>query len=218
MSEAATVRTVGSTPRLWAEFLLIFVALPLVMAFVVTPQIMWSALTGVTVGSVLLLLFTPGFRWRSLFQGRLIADWRFTLLFVVGTSAIAFALVFWLVPWRLLSLPLHATELWIRVMVLYPFLSALPQEIIYRVLFFERYGHLFPSVRLAILVNALCFGLAHLFLMNWPALILTIVGGLIFGWAYAEKRSFGFAWLLHALGGQIIFTSGLGIYFYHGAA
>lgn len=218
MSDTATIRTLGGAPRLWAEFTLIFLALPLVMAFAMSPDIMWSALTGVTVGSVLLLFFTPGFRWRSLFKGPLVADWRVALLFVVGTSAIAGALVLWLAPWRLLSLPLNATDLWIRVMILYPFLSALPQEIVYRVLFFERYGHLFPNVRVAILINALCFGLAHLFFMNWPALILTTIGGLIFAWAYAQKRSFGFACLLHALGGQIIFTSGLGIYFYHGAA
>lgn len=217
MSESLSVRALGSAPRLWAEFLVIFAALPLVMAFAMTPDIMWTALSGVTIASLVLLLFTPGFRWRSLIRGRLIADWRITLLFVLITAIIAVALVHWLVPGRFLSLPRYATELWLTIMALYPFLSALPQEIVYRVLFFERYGHLFPNTQVAIAVNALCFGLAHLFFMNWPALILTTIGGLIFAWAYAEKRSFGFACLLHAIGGQIIFTSGLGIYFYHGA-
>lgn len=218
MSESVTLQETGSAVRLWAEFLLIFAVLPLVMAFAMAPNIMWTALAGVTIATLVLLLFTPGFRWRSLLRGGLIADWRVTLLFVMATSVIAFGLVLWLVPGRLLSLPLYATDLWVRIMVLYPFLSALPQELVYRALFFERYGHLFPNVHLAIAVNALCFGLAHLFFMNWPALILTTLGGFIFAWAYVRKRSFGFACLLHALGGQIIFTSGLGIYFYHGAA
>ncbi len=218
MSESLSVRPLGVTLWLWAEFLLLFAVLPLVMAFAMTPDIMWTALAGVTIVSLVLLLFTPGFRWRALIRGRLIADWRMTVLFVLVTGIIAVGLVQWLVPGRFLSLPRYATELWLKIMVLYPFLSALPQELVYRVLFFERYGHLFPSTRVAIAVNAACFGLAHLFFMNWPALILTTIGGLIFAWAYAEKRSFGFACLLHALGGQIIFTSGLGIYFYHGAA
>ena len=218
MSETLSVRTLGSSPRLWAEFLLIFTALPLVMAFAMTPDIMWTALAGVTIASLVLLLFRPGFRWRQLLRGRLIADWRITILFVLITGIIAVGLVQWLVPGRFLSLPRYSTDLWLRIMVLYPFFSALPQELVYRVLFFERYGHLFPSMRIAIAVNAVCFGLAHLFFMNWPALIMTTIGGVVFAWAYAEKRSFGFACLLHALGGQIIFTSGLGIYFYHGAA
>ncbi len=39
----------------------------------------------------------------------------------------------------------------------------------------------------------------------------------VLAWAYAVKGSFPAALLLHALAGQIVFTSGLGVLFYHGA-
>ena len=135
----------------------------------------------------------------------------------MGTALISAALVLWLLPERLLFLPREQTELWLKILVLYPLLSAIPQELFYRTLFFERYGALFPDRRWAIAVNAGCFGLAHLFYANWVAVILTTVGGAIFAWAYAEKRSFGLACVLHAIGGLIIFTSGLDLFFYHGA-
>jgi hypothetical protein len=41
--------------------------------------------------------------------------------------------------------------------------------------------------------------------------------GTVFAWAYVSQRSFALACVLQAIGGLIIFTSGLGIYFYHGA-
>ena len=49
------------------------------------------------------------------------------------------------------------------------------------------------------------------------ALAMTFAGGLIFGWVYAVRGNFPAAVILHSLGGQIVFTSGLGILFYSGA-
>ena len=120
-------------------------------------------------------------------------------------------------PDQLLILPRERTELWLTILVLYPLLSAIPQELFYRALFFERYGRLFPGRPWAIAVNAGCFGLAHLFFANWPAVLLATAGGAVFAWAYAEKRSFVFACVLHSIGGLIVFTAGLGLLFYHGA-
>ena len=117
----------------------------------------------------------------------------------------------------LVMLPRHDERLWIVILCFYPFVSALPQEIVFRALFFGRYGGLFPGPRVAIAANAGAFSLAHLFYWNWPAVILTLFGGALFAWAYREKKSFLFAWLMHALAGQIVFTTGLGIFFFHGA-
>ena len=70
--------------------------------------------------------------------------------------------------------------------------------------------------------ESVLFSLAHLFYWNWVAVGLTFAGGLVFAWAYlhADERghSFGFAWALHSVAGQIIFPSGLGTFFYHGMA
>ena len=106
--------------------------------------------------------------------------------------------------------------LWLAIMVLYPFLSALPQELIFRALFFRRYRALFPSERAAVAVNGLVFALAHLMFWNWVAVALCIAGGVIFAVGYLGRGGFLQAVVLHAICGAIVFTSGLGIFFYHG--
>jgi hypothetical protein len=58
--------------------------------------------------------------------------------------------------------------------------------------------------------------LAHLMFWNGVALALTAAGSVIFARAYLG-RGFLQAVLLHAVAGGIIFTSGLGVFFYHGA-
>ena len=119
-------------------------------------------------------------------------------------------------PGQALALPRRAPGLWVAIMLIYPFLSALPQELVFRVLFFRRYGGLFDGRRVAVAVNAAGFGLAHLMFWNWVAAALTVAGGVIFARAYL-RRGFVQAVLLHAIAGGIIFTSGLGSFFYHGA-
>ena len=61
------------------------------------------------------------------------------------TAVVAGLLVWLLVPGQALALPRRAPGLWVAILALYPFLSALPQELIFRVLFFRRYGGLFPG-------------------------------------------------------------------------
>lgn len=48
-------------------------------------------------------------------------------------------------PELLLSFPRHRPGLWLAVMGLYPFLSALPQELIYRVFFSIAAAHFFAT-------------------------------------------------------------------------
>ena len=52
---------------------------------------------------------------------------------------------------------------------------------------------------------------------NWVAPALTLAGGLIFAWAYLRRGGFALAVVLHSVCGGIVFTSGLGTFFYHGA-
>ena len=73
-----------------------------------------------------------------------------------------------------------------------------------------------PSTLVA-LSSAFVFALAHLVFWNWVALVLTFVGGGIFAAAYLGRGGFALAVVLHAVAGAILFTSGLGGFFYHGA-
>ena len=53
--------------------------------------------------------------------------------------------------------------------------------------------------------------------MNPVTIGLTVIAGWVMGWAYLRRRSFLLACVLHSVAGQIVFTVGLGRFFYHGA-
>ena len=209
----------GARPtwRLWCEFVALFVGAPLLItatfgALPLLPII--AAFAGL---SCILLQITPGWRWKYLLRGPVLGEWRVLAIYSIVTLAVSLAIVFALIPHRFLELPTHRTALWLMIMVLYPVFSAFPQEIIFRTLFFERYGRLFPNAAIAIAMNGAAFALGHLFFDNWVTISMTGFGGAIMGWAYLRHRAIGLPWLLHSIAGQIIFTVGLGVYFYHGA-
>lgn len=215
--------TVSSAPAarpslwLWGEFIILFVGAPLLITatFGVFPLLpIIAAFAGL---SLVLLQLTPGWRWRHLLRRPVLGEWRVIAIYTALTLATSLAIVFGLAPNRFLELPTHRPELWLMIMVLYPIFSAFPQEIIFRSLFFERYGRLFPNAAVAIAVNGAAFALGHLFFNNWVTIAMTGVGGAIMGWAYLRHRAIGLPWVLHSIAGQIIFTVGLGVYFYHGA-
>jgi len=210
--------------RLAGEFAVLYLGVPLACAYLLRPEQIFTVLAASVAAGLVLLAVTPGWRWVRLFIARPIRDLALLAVFAAVAAGIIYSLVQELAPWSYLSLPTQRTELWIMIMALYPFLSALPQELLFRALFFERYGVLFGwtgdrahTPWLAILVNSLCFGLAHLFYWNWVAVGLTTVGGLAFAYAYTRLRSFPLAFLMHVAAGQLIFTLGLGLFFYHGA-
>lgn len=219
-----TIRTLpASVAWLRIEFLTIYLVAPLSMAALVAAGVMGARFTPLGflilfVAALALLARTPGFDWRSLIVGRLAAHWPVALGFAAVCALTAVALTRWLAPQALFFLPLEAPGVWAAMSVLYPALSVVPQGLIYRALFFQRYRSLFPDPRIAIPVNALLFGLAHLFYLNWVAVTLTALGGLVFAWAYVVARSFPLSVLLHAIAGWLVFTSGLGVvYFLHTA-
>lgn len=207
----------ASRARLWTEFLTLFIGAPILMVATFGLFPLFPIIIGFAVLATLLLQITPGWRWSMLLQGPVFGEWRLIALFSAATTATCLAIVFTLIPDRFLSLPLYRPELWLIIMIFYPILSAFPQEIIFRSLFFERYGGLFPGHWSAIAANGFVFGFGHLFFDNWVTIVMTGVGGAIMGWAYLRHRSVGLAWVLHSLAGQILFTIGLGVFFYHGA-
>lgn len=215
----ATIETIRQpvTARLRVEFSLLYVAAPLAMALLLPPRMMFPMLFAVTLVGLLLLNLTPGFRWRDLAQGRerIVPS----LVWGIGALVIAFGtLLLWLTqPEALFQIARERPWLLAMIMVLYPVLSALPQEIVYRALFFRRYKSILPAApRLQLLLNAGIFSLGHL--MYWSALVLamTFLGGLAFAWAYERRRCFPMAVILHAVAGNAIFLVGLGLYFYSG--
>lgn len=107
-------------------------------------------------------------------------------------------------------------QFWAVVMVMYPLISVVPQEIIFRRYIFARFERLMTPTML-ILLSGLGFGFAHIVFNNWIAPALCAVGGVMFAQTYLRTRSLALVSLEHALYGNFVFTLGLGRYFYHGA-
>lgn len=116
---------------------------------------------------------------------------------------------------KFLNFPRSHFFVWLLIMILYPILSAFPQEIIYRSFFFKRYGNLFKNKKILIFVNAFLFSFAHIIYLNPIVIIFTFIGGLIIAESYSKHNSLIKASIEHGLYGDIVFTSGLGTYFYH---
>ncbi|MEL7139822.1 MAG: CPBP family intramembrane glutamic endopeptidase [Pseudomonadota bacterium] len=215
--ESAALQSPARTARLWTEFLALFLGVPVLMLFTAGQFPLFPVLAMLLALSLFLLARTPGFRWRELLEGDLRGWIVFAAVYALITLVTTTILVLWLVPGSFLGFATHATKRWLMVMVLYPFVSALPQEIIFRTLFFRRYGALFPTPALLIGANGLAFGIGHLFYQNPVAIGLTTFSGFVIGYAYWRSGSLMLAFVLHAIGGMTIFTIGLGRFFYHGA-
>ena len=105
--------------------------------------------------------------------------------------------------------------LWAIVMVGYPVLSVYPQGIVYRAFFFDRYRELFPRPWLMVLMSGVAFAYMHIVFRNWIAVVLTLVGGLLFATRYAQTGSLFVSSFEHALYGCCLFTVGLGRWFFY---
>jgi len=120
-------------------------------------------------------------------------------------------------PRHLFDLPRNSPWRWLLVMLLYPTLSVVPQELVFRTFFFHRYGRLFGSPWATTLASAITFSWAHIVLMNGLAVILTLVGGWLFARTYLRTRSLLATAVEHAAYGCLLFTFGLGRWFVTGA-
>jgi uncharacterized protein len=202
--------------RLWAECLGFFVLAPVAIALVLPATMMFGVLFAFTCVGLLLLHLTPGFAWHDLVRGWNRIDWGVVGGFSLVTLLAAYAVVQTTAPGAFLGLARRDPAMMATIAVLYPLVSALPQEIVFRPLFFRRYGPVLPPARAAIVLNAALFSLAHLMYWNWIVMVLTFCGGLVFAWAYEVRRNFPMAVVLHAVAGVIVFLIGLGVYFYSG--
>ncbi|WP_095597042.1 CPBP family intramembrane glutamic endopeptidase [Actibacterium pelagium] len=202
--------------QLWAEFLGLFIVAPIIMAVFLPPERMFTVLGLVMVLGVILLHRTPGFEWGQLKTGARNIDWRMTRTLTAAVVAFSLVVMYLTAPGDLFQILRWRPELLVMIWIFYPIMSALPQELIYRPLFFRRYGELLPSPKLALVLNAAIFSFAHLMYWNWIVAFMTFCGGLVFAWSYEKQRNFPQAVLQHAIAGNLLFLIGMGVYFYSG--
>lgn len=203
---------------LGAEALALFGAMPLALSYIYLSR--WAihgCLWVVVAYAFYILRKTPEFSWRALWEGK---GWqkeqrrKAALRFCVLAPVLTIFTVYF-APDKLLQFPIQRPVLWAAVMALYPVLSAVPQEFVYRSFFFRRYGSLMTSETGTIVLSAFFFGFVHILFHNWVAPVFSGLGGLIFASSYAQHRSLKWAAIEHAIYGNFVFTLGLGWYFVH---
>lgn len=204
---------------LWVELFALFVGIPLALYATAGPGVSrWPKFAIMWVATLMVLHYLhkqPGFSWRRLWQGHKVSDrklWhRLGLLALCCVPLIGIAL--YLVPDRLFWLPRQRPEFLVLIVVLYPLLSALPQEIIYRSFFFRRYALLFGQGAGMIACSAAAFGFVHVMFGNFVSPLLSMIGGVVFAKGYSDDHSLKWATIEHGLYGCAVFIIGLGTYF-----
>ncbi len=217
----------------WIEMALLFGAAPIVMSWVVhgervpllseyipagTKIPIFIALLPVLFIAAFLLLADPTFRLRDELRRGL--GWRNGLSIVLIFLIMGGAATWWIKTYHpswFLEFPTNRPETYTRIMLAYPVFSVAAQELLYRSFFFHRYGPLFGThAWLIVIVNGLLFGYAHIVMNSAFAIAATALGGMILAARYAMSRSFWAVFIEHTLWGWLIFTIGLGRYFFTG--
>lgn len=215
----ASMRITHSKPFLLAELTLFMFGVPLLLWLVLPPRAILGVLWLMALVCYLIARAvdparaTGGWNWAAVNRANLMP--------MLGRFALCAALMYgataWLSPELLFGFVREKPMFWAIVMVAYPLVSVVAQEIIYRRYLFARFAALLNPPLLMIIISGLGFGFGHVAFDNWVAPTLCAVGGVLFSQTYHKTRSLALVCIEHALYGNFVFTVGLGRYFYHGA-
>ncbi|MDZ4197769.1 MAG: hypothetical protein U1E27_00625 [Kiritimatiellia bacterium] len=208
----------GSRPsiRLWIEFGLLYIGLPLLVVMLSSGRpvlpILWGAAAVCGIASYRLSK-KAGKPDRTRPNAR-------TLRFLLARGALGAILLAVLLrvlhPDLWLALPRNRPILWLAILILYPILSVIPQGIVYRRFFMLRYRDLLGNGPLLDITAAALFGFSHIVFRNFWAVLFTAIGGWFFIRTYRHSGRLLLSNLEHAFYGGAIFTIGWGAFFYNG--
>lgn len=217
-----SMRPLTLARRLWLpiEMALIYLGVPFLVEAAVHGYRLpvFIALLPVLAIILVLLLIDPTFSLRrELSRGfSLLTLVSMLVVFLIGGGAVAYYVAHFHPDW-FLEFPRNRPDTYWTIMLLYPLMSVPPQELVYRTFFFHRYGAMFGRAWwLAILLNAGLFGFGHIVVGTEIAMLGTMATGVLFALRYALTRSFWTVYLEHTLWGALVFTVGLGRYFFTG--
>ncbi|MFC0453338.1 CPBP family intramembrane glutamic endopeptidase [Rhodococcus jostii] len=201
------------------EYALLFFGLASIYAVLLrgTSPIPFLLVLGLAV--VTYLLRSSGFDRASLWRPRTLPSQAHSIAVLWCLAAVGLTVAVALLhPNLLFAFPREDPLIWALVMVLYPLLSVYPQELIFRGFVFHRYAPVFGEGTRMVAASAAAFGFVHIAFGSWISVAMTIVGGWIFATRYRRTQSLLTVSVEHALYGMLVFTVGLGQFFYHGAA
>ena len=158
-----------------------------------------------------LLLHDPSFENKRLIKLRPY-NWKGAAIrfLIIGLFATAYTRIFH--P----DLPFHflqeKPQNFLLFLILYPLISVIPQEIIYRVYFFHRYEGLFRNGKALAALNVALFAFLHFIYDNYIAVAGAAIVGAIFVLNYLRTRSLINVAIEHYAYGVLTFVIGLGKY------
>ena len=203
------------------EFIAVFVLLPLAVFYAaISFYVILLPMFVAFAYAVWWLFFYQKFRWQDFWRSYSVEvekkQLRFILLRFVICSVLLSGLVFLFYPDKFLNFPQQNPLYFVLFIIAYPVLSVLPQELLYRTFFFERYKIIFNNPKIMILASTLAFSYLHIMYHNYEAVLLTIVAGYFFSRSYQITRSLLLVCFEHSLYGILVFGVGLGGFFVRG--
>lgn len=199
------------TVKLWLEFISVFVFVPLLI-FCFRGQLAPFAVPIILIVATysFVVLSRAGVIKKQIqkMRNHSFKDYQPMLLFFGATSILMLLLGFILGYFSIANALEHERLYLILLILLYPLLSVIPQELVFRTFFFHRYRKLFNSLSGCAIASGLCFGYAHIIYGNWTAVVLATIGGMLFSYRYMKTNATNIVVLEHSLWGIFIFIIG----------
>jgi hypothetical protein len=201
---------IQSTVYKFFEFTLLFIGLPVSLYFDYSPYLKISFLLSgfLYVIWVLLKVEKQQFKIDEFLNWK--QFWRRTLVFLTVISVLTILYVLYTDASKLFVVMRTKPLLWAVILCTYSLLSVYPQELIFRTFFFLRYESFVKNKYLFVFINASVFCIAHLLFKNQLVLLLTFLGGILFGLTFQRTRSTLLVSIEHAIYGSWLFTVGMG--------
>lgn len=195
-----------------AEIISIYILLPLVYAMGWLPIHEVILMVGGALIMAIVLYKDPAFDNRIFTRpGRWSWQHKMIRLFLVTAGAVAIQM--FTAPGMMFYYPAQKTWLYVIIIILYPFVSVIPQEIVFRAFFYYRYKDLTNSRLLLVTLNSLLFGFAHIIYGNWIAPVSAFLISFFLSHTYQKSNSVKEVSIEHFLYGAMVYTIGLGYFF-----
>lgn len=198
----------------YLELLTVFVVLPLLMKYNIIPL---PRLLTLIIVFLFVLFLSIKFKyidknWYKLPKLNKQYWIKMTLIYL-GTFSFFIAYINFFLDEKPFILLRERPHLMLIISIFYPLISAFPQELIYRPFYFQRYKDILSDKQM-LMTNMLAFSFLHIIYNNLPALILTLISGLVFTLNYYRQRSLMLVTIEHSILGLIVFLTGMGRFFY----
>lgn len=200
---------------LWVEFMLIFFGIPLFIFYyshIIHPS---SVLLPILIALILYLRFNKNFNIRDLISFRISKKTLIENSVIIGITTIILLIgILIFKRENLFNLPRKNIIIWVIICIFYPIFSAFAQEVIYRTFLYLRYSPIFKSKWAFIIASSISFSFVHIIYFSYVSIILSFAAGIYLAYVYEKNKCVLFNSCIHGFLGDVVFTIGLGQYFW----